>query len=656
MKKVIQSAAIVLLLATLNHHRSNLHAQGTAFTYQGRLNSSGTAANGSYDFRFKLYADPLGNTQVGSSYLTNALPVTNGLFVTTIDFGAGIFTGGTHWLEVDVRTNAAPSYTASYTALNPFQQVAPTPNAIFAETAGNLSGTVASASLSGPYGNAVALNNAGNSISGSFTGNGANVTNVNAAVLNGLNATNFWQLGGNNVATGQFLGSTNNQPVEFWINGKRALRLEPTATNDAPNTIGGSSVNFVSPGTVGATISGGGTPAYYFPRTNSIDFASDFSTIGGGMQISIGSNSITSTVGGGGANSVGPNGGYATIGGGWYNVIGSFSYYPTIGGGGYNYIDANVYVGTIAGGIGNSLLAGAEGPAIGGGEENSIQTNASCAVIGGGYFNTIQTNATYAVIPGGYKNQAAGSGSFAAGQQAQANHQGAFVWADSQNAPYSSTTNDSFNIRAQGGVHLDNSTSLVFGNQTRQMVELYRDPTSTYIYGIGVQSSTLYERTGTNGGFAWYMGGSHNDGQNNAGGGVTLMTLSKSGGLTVNGTFVSASDRNLKENFTPVSGQEVLQKVAALPVSRWNYKNDPGTAHIGPMAQDFYAAFGVGPDDKHITTVDEGGVALAAIRGLNEKVEAKDLKIQEQAAEIAELKTRLEKLEQLMTEKLGGAK
>jgi hypothetical protein len=126
--------------------------------------------------------------------------------------------------------------------------------------------------------------------------------------------------------------------------------------------------------------------------------------------------------------------------------------------------------------------------------------------------------------------------------------------------------------------------------------------------------------------------------------------------LTVNGTFVSASDRNLKENFTPVSGQEVLQKVAALPVSRWNYKNDPGTAHIGPMAQDFYAAFGVGPDDKHITTVDEGGVALAAIRGLNEKVEAKDLKIQEQAAEIAELKTRLEKLEQLMTEKLGGAK
>jgi hypothetical protein len=80
-------------------------AQGTAFTYQGRLNSSGNPANGSYDFRFKLYSDPLGNTPVGASYLTNAIPVTTGLFTITIDFGAAIFTGSNCWLEVDVRTN-----------------------------------------------------------------------------------------------------------------------------------------------------------------------------------------------------------------------------------------------------------------------------------------------------------------------------------------------------------------------------------------------------------------------------------------------------------------------------------------------------------------------------------------------------------------------
>ena len=231
-------------------------------------------------------------------------------------------------------------------------------------------------------------------------------------------------------------------------------------------------------------------------------------------------------------------------------------------------------------------------------------------------------------------------------------HQGSFVWADSQNATYASTTNDSFNIRAQGGVRLDNSTSIAFGNQTRQMLELYRDPSSIYIYGIGVQNSTFYQRTGTNGGFAWYMGGAHSDLQNNAGGGKTLMTLSTAG-LTVNGTFVSASDRNLKENFTPVSGQDVLQKVAAMPVSRWNYINDAGTEHIGPMAQDFYAAFGVGPDDKHITTVDEGGVALAAIQGLNQKLEAENAELKSQNDALA---ARLNQLETLVKQMAIGRK
>jgi hypothetical protein len=130
-------------------------------------------------------------------------------------------------------------------------------------------------------------------------------------------------------------------------------------------------------------------------------------------------------------------------------------------------------------------------------------------------------------------NLATGDGSFAAGQQAQALHAGAFAWADSQNAPFASTGNDQFCIRAQGGMKLDNSTSVAFGSATRQMLELYRDPTSTYIYGIGVQSSTFYERAGVGGGFAWYSGGVHNDNPDNNGGGNTLMTLDGSGDLNV---------------------------------------------------------------------------------------------------------------------------
>ncbi len=103
--------------------------------------------------------------------------------------------------------------------------------------------------------------------------------------------------------------------------------------------------------------------------------------------------------------------------------------------------------------------------------------------------------------------------------------------------------------------------------------------------------------------------------------------------------WVNGSDRNAKEDFSPVDPREVLAKVAALPLTEWQYKATPGQAHLGPMAQDFHAAFGLnGSDDKHISTVDEGGVALAAIQGLNQKLEAEN----------AELKARLEKLEQII--------
>jgi hypothetical protein len=81
-----------------------------------------------------------------------------------------------------------------------------------------------------------------------------------------LNATNFWRLGGNNVAGGQFLGSTNNQPVELWVNHTRALRLEPTANDsyhsNLVNGIGGSPSNSIAAGVYGSVIAGGG--GYYY--------------------------------------------------------------------------------------------------------------------------------------------------------------------------------------------------------------------------------------------------------------------------------------------------------------------------------------------------------------------------------------------------------
>lgn len=111
------------------------------------------------------------------------------------------------------------------------------------------------------------------------------------------------------------------------------------------------------------------------------------------------------------------------------------------------------------------------------------------------------------------------------------------------------------------------------------------------------------------------------------------------GTVYANGTFVSSSDRNAKNNIQPIDTRQILEKVAAMPVSRWNYKHNDPSAHIGPMAQDFYAAFNVGPDDKHITTIDEGGVALAAIQGLNQKLDETQQAVKAKDGEIQALKT-----------------
>ncbi len=121
-------------------------------------------------------------------------------------------------------------------------------------------------------------------------------------------------------------------------------------------------------------------------------------------------------------------------------------------------------------------------------------------------------------------------------------------------------------------------------------------------------------------------------------------------GVTVYGTFNNSSDRNAKQDFAPVSPSQILDKVLELSLSEWSYKTDSTTRHIGPMGQDFYATFNIGTDEKHIAPMDEGGVALAAIQGLNRKVDAKEARIQEQAAEINHLKEQNDSLAARLSE------
>ncbi len=147
---------------------------------------------------------------------------------------------------------------------------------------------------------------------------------------------------------------------------------------------------------------------------------------------------------------------------------------------------------------------------------------------------------------------------------------------------------------------------------------------------------------------------------------TNAMTISNNGNVTIPGTLTvgsmsNGSDRNLKENFAPVDGANLLTKLNAIPMQTWKYKTDsPSIRHLGPMAQDFRAAFGLGEDDKHISTIDEGGVALAAVQELYREGLKKDATIRHQNATIRHLQAQIKaqqsaaKIQQAQIEQLAA--
>ncbi|MCB9567349.1 MAG: tail fiber domain-containing protein [Myxococcales bacterium] len=99
------------------------------------------------------------------------------------------------------------------------------------------------------------------------------------------------------------------------------------------------------------------------------------------------------------------------------------------------------------------------------------------------------------------------------------------------------------------------------------------------------------------------------------------------------------SDRNIKADFQAIDPAAVLAKVVALPITNWHYKSDPASVrHLGPMAQDFAAAFGLWDTDRMIFPLDATGVSMAAIQGLHARLVAAE-------EENAALRARLERLE-----------
>ena len=136
------------------------------------------------------------------------------------------------------------------------------------------------------------------------------------------------------------------------------------------------------------------------------------------------------------------------------------------------------------------------------------------------------------------------------------------------------------------------------------------------------------------------------------------------GDLEIGGTLFENSDRNSKQDIVAVDHLSVLDRIVALPISEWSYKDAPNQRHIGPMAQDFHAAFGLGRNNTGISTLDTAGVALAGIKALkwqNDRLAAKTEKLAAEngklavnnhqlAAENAELKARMDAMESRQAE------
>jgi hypothetical protein len=304
---------------------------------------------------------------------------------------------------------------------------------------------------------------------------------------------------------------------------------------------------------------------------------------------------ISSFVGGGDSNVA--EGEWSTVGAGVGDD--ACASQSSILGGGYNGIDTGSAEATISGGYENAE-SGAPDSAIGGGRLNVV--TAQYGAIASGSLNTVsgaygfdgggQRNsaggawgtigggygnqaAEIATVPGGKNNLATGEGSFAAGVGSTAGYAGDFVWSDfaSGATALKGSAANQFLARASGGVTFYSSPTLASG--------------------------------------------------------VKLAAGS--------GTWASLSDRNAKSGIVPVSDDDILARVATLPISKWSYTTERGVRHVGPMAQDFFAAFNVGEDDRHITSIDEDGVALAAIKALNERQSATNATLARKDAQIQAL-------------------
>ena len=459
---------LAVLVAVLFTASAAQAQPATAFTYQGYLEEDGGPAAGAYDLRFILYDSESGGSPVGDTATREDVAVTGGVFAVELDFGS-VFGRDLRYLEVAVRDGGS---SGGYTTLSPREALRPAPSALTALALPNVT-----VDGDGKVGIGTETPSSPLTVGGAIetTSGGIIFPDGTSQTTAGVSSGGAWSLGGNagTDPPSDYLGTSDNAPLELRVNATRGLRLEPFTLNSRVqvNVIGGNPENRIedsaSGTTVGATIAGGGSTVGSTPAPNVV--SSSYGTIGGGFDNT--ASGFAATIGGGTDHTASFS--YVTIGGGQGNTASAL--WATVGGG-----QSNVASGlrsTVGGGSGS--YASATATTVAGGIENAAYRTA--AAVGGGSQN--EAGGSYSVVPGGRLNQARGDYSFAAGRVArvQRTHSGTFAWSDSGGSladSLVSTGANQFLVRARGGIWLGGASAQPPSGGSRTSLKPRRAPTS----------------------------------------------------------------------------------------------------------------------------------------------------------------------------------
>ncbi len=626
---MIKRAIIFVILALAL--AGSAFAQSSAFNYQGRLNETGSAATGTFQFQFKLYDAAAGGSQVGATLNDVSVSVSSGVFSVSLDFGVMAFSGGDRFLEVSVRKTA----NEAYTPLTPRQKINSAPYATkanSANTADNFSGNL-SGDVSGTQ-NSTVVNSVGGQTSTNIA-NSVQATN-NATSVNTPNTIVKRDASGKFTTSGIMFGDGTTLTTANIGSGANLLTSQNNWTGQ--NTFNGISLNNTNLVNVANPVSATDGVNKQYVDSNTIRF------VPGSAQLSVGDANGTAPMLNlrGQSTCCGANTGFAD-----FKVFqnGSFVASGNLGigvspmqGKGYRtswdtykgafrsgyadleWDDANVGFFSWAGGS-NSTAIGLYSLAFG--DTNQAESTSSI-VFGSG--NQVKGAAGFSAGAG---NRVCDTYGVALGNKAQSG--GPLI--NGKCDP------DSFNINGLAAVAIGyNVTASMDHTMALGKFASNNGFSGTFIWGDGspTSSADTFKNTANNE-FAARATGGFRFRTNLAG--TTGCNLPAGSGV-----FNCTSSRYTKENFLAIKGTDILSKLRLIPVTSWNYIDEGGKVrHIGPMAEDFFAQFNLGVGNTSIGVQDLAGVSIAAVKEL-------DTQLQQKNAEIERLQTELKQMKASQTE------